>query len=113
MIVLAAPSIDVAGIMIANGGGGGEGSDNNTIGGNGEDPDFTLPTTPALGGEGLSTSGGDGGAGAADTLAARNAMNAAGGSGSGGGGGGGSVGVIRVLTGQQLAGSRISPPPVP
>jgi len=113
MIVMAAPSIDVTGIMLANGGGGGEGSDNNTSGGNGQDPDLTLPTLPALGGDSGSTSGGDGGAGAADTIAARNAMNAAAGSSSGGGGGGGSVGVIRVLTGQQLTGSRISPPPVP
>jgi hypothetical protein len=112
MIALAAPLIDVPGIMLANGGGGAEGGSDTAAGGNGQDPDITLPMLPALGGDSGSNSAGDGGAGAAATLAAANGRNAAAGS-SGGGGGGGSVGVIRVLTGQQLAGNRISPPPVP
>jgi len=113
MIVLAAPLIDVLGIMLANGGGGAEGGSDAAAGGNGQDPDPTLPMFPANGGAGGSSSAGDGGAGAAATVGAGNGKNAAGGNSSGGGGGGGSVGVIRVLSGQQLAGNRISPPPVP
>jgi len=103
MIVLDAPSVDVAGTakIFANGGSGGEGS-GGLKGVDGNDAPLD-PNVAAVGGSGQS-SGGDGGAGARNDAMAGNASNA------GGGGGGGGVGVIRLFKATSLGGV-VSPPP--
>ena len=97
LIVLDAPMLKVSGIVIANGGGGGEGTDGLTVGNPGLDPDLTKPTTPAAGGANGSSFGGDGGAGAAGGTAAAAGSRGMGGIGIGGGGGGGGAGYIHVV----------------
>lgn len=92
MIVLAAPSITLTGVVFANGGAGGEGSGSATgVGNPGTD---STGVGAASGGNGGSGSGGDGGAGGA---AGATAGGAGGTATNGGGGGGGGVGVIRVI----------------
>lgn len=107
MIVLHAPmlSIGTNARLIANGGGGGGGA------GAGENGlpgfDATMLNSAAAG---ASTNGGGttaGGAGAFKGTAAT--KPSAGGGGSGGGGGGGGVGVVRVLSGQTISSSNVSP----
>jgi hypothetical protein len=109
MIALYAMAIDTTGGSIfANGAGGGGGGNSGGNGSSGSEP--TSPTNPAFGGGGAS--GGDGGTGAYDTFSASRGGNgsSSGANTCGGGGGGGGIGVIRVLSGQSLAGS-VSPMP--
>jgi hypothetical protein len=92
MIVLAAPSITLSGLVFANGGSGGEGSGTGSGTGNpGTDP---TGAAAATGGNGGSSSGGDGGDGGA---AGATTGGPGGTATNGGGGGGGSVGIVRVL----------------
>ena len=104
MIGLDAPSVNVAGIVFANGGGGAEGDDASP-GRTGADP---IGGAAGSGGTG-SSSGGAGGNGGAGAVADGGA-GAAGLPGvSGGGGGGGSVGII-LLFGTRIGTGTISPP---
>jgi hypothetical protein len=92
MIVLFAPQILGNGIVVANGGGGASGSNANTTGQRGLDPNPMQPTLAAPGGAPLGSGGGGMGS-------VGNSPGAAGGTGAfmeGGGGGGGSGGVIRA-----------------
>lgn len=108
MIVLHANAImlGTSGKIVANGGGGGAGAGNSQSGDNGED---ASQLTTAAGGGTFSSSGcTPGGAGAFGTTGAVSP-----GLGSNGGpGAGGGVGVIRVLSGQTLPPTKVSPPPV-
>jgi hypothetical protein len=88
MIGFDAMTITVTGTLIANGGGGAEGSGNNTAGLPGADSDSTI----AAKGGGNQTNGGDGGNGSAG---AANGPGMIGADGGGGGGGGGGAGLIK------------------
>jgi hypothetical protein len=101
MIVLHAPTLTVAGRLLANGGAGGGGA-TGSDGQHGAEPDPAEPLVAAGGGNGR---GGRGGAGAVDGTPAGTGDA----SGDGGGGGGGGVGVIRVLAGEVPVGPNISP----
>ena len=96
MIGLDAPTIACGSTLIANGGGGGEGSGPAIQGASGSDP---MGTGPADGGNGNTTLGGDGGHGSAGTSGGPGASGGAGttnaGSSGGGGGGGGGAGLIK------------------
>ncbi len=109
MIAFYAMAIDTTGASIfANGGGGGGGGNAGVDGLGGHEP--SSPTATPSGGTGAS--GGNGGDGAFGTTAAQSGTNgsSAGANTCGGGGGGGGIGVIRVVSGQSLAGS-VSPAP--
>ncbi|HUS27422.1 MAG TPA: hypothetical protein VMZ53_02905 [Kofleriaceae bacterium] len=109
MVVLdgAAVMMGVAGKIIANGGGGGAGAGNSTSGDDGKD---AIVLDAAAPGGVLSASGATpGGAGAFGSTAAGSPQPGA----NGGGGGGGGAGVIRVLSGQALPSTKVSPPPTP
>jgi hypothetical protein len=105
MIVLDAPAISGSGLILANGGGGGEGAGNTTPGENGADP---TGTAPALGGDGPTGNGGRGGNGSAGAAGGPGTNGVDGTSQGGGGGGGGGAGTIRARSGQDL-GSNVSP----
>ena len=109
MLALYAPNVAISGRLVANGGAGGEGADNNNPGSDGNSPDPNNPAQPATCPNGGS-SGSVGGNGAAGTT------NASAGANSGGaaaGGGGGGFGVIRILSGQTpvMTGGVFSPAP--
>jgi len=107
---IAAPAITISGLVIANGGGGGEGGDPNAIGMPGSDG--AAATQPSKAGSGGSAPGGDGGNGAAETMleggpgAASTAVMGA----SGGGGGGGAGAIILAADTLNTTGATISPP---
>ena len=90
MVVLYAPSIELASIN-ANGGGGASGANTPNSGDSGDDADVTAPTTAADGGEGAGGKGGDGNAGAAGPESGSDGAATV-----GGGGGGGGAGAIRA-----------------
>jgi hypothetical protein len=108
MIVLHANAIMMGtmGKLISNGGGGGAGAGNSTPGDNGRDA--SVINMAASGGTESSGGATPGGAGAFGTTGAVTPQPGS----NGGGGGGGGVGVIRVLSGQSLPTSKVSPPPV-
>lgn len=110
MIVLEAPSIAVTGALIANGGGGGEGTLVN-LGNDGQD-DRSFDQAPT-GGSGGSSDGGNGGDGAFLATAAKNGTNAGGGGGGGAGGGGGGGGLGLIRTKGSINGAMISPAATP
>ena len=113
-ILLEAPSIEVAGVLAANGGGGGGGGpgDGVLIGIDGQDA--LALATPASGGAGAIPQGSDGGAGAAGAEGSFAEAQPGGSYNSKGGGGGGGAGRIwlrhRAATPPTLAGAVISPP---
>jgi hypothetical protein len=108
MILLHANTIMMGtnGKLIANGGGGGAGAGQSTSGDNGQDA--SQINTAASGGTFSSNGCTPGGAGAFGTTGAVTPQPGS----NGGPGGGGGVGVIRVLSGQSLPASKVSPPPV-
>lgn len=112
MIGFDAPTITCTSLVLANGGGGGEGSGVTTAGAPGGDP---ITTAPAPGGTGGTGNGGDGGNGSAGAAAGggangKNGNNQAGNEGGGGGGGGG-AGFIKGTA--SALGSNVSPDPTP
>jgi hypothetical protein len=103
----AADLVTKDGTIYGNGGGGGGGADNGVSGNAGQSPSSATAAAPGGGGGGGGGPGA-GGPGAFGTTAAVNGIQDT--TGAGGGGGGGGVGIIRVISGQQLAGT-VSPPP--
>jgi hypothetical protein len=93
------------GLLFANGGGGGGGGDDAPGGPGGES---SSPTTVAAAGTRGLAAGGLGGVGAVNTQ-----VGGVGANGMGGGGGGGAVGIVKVVSGQTISGSTVSPPPSP
>jgi len=109
-IVLDAPTINGVGAILAQGGGGGEGSAGNT-GFDGFDG-FIDPLSRAfemVGGGGGST-GGDGGHGGGPMAPRSGNPGPMGGTNEGGGGGGGAAGITLVFRGQPAAQLAFSPP---
>lgn len=107
MIFLEAPTVQVAGILAANGGGGGSGGADPDVGNPGANANFNA--NPAPGG---STGGGStGGNGAAGTTGATSGVCGSGGC-SGGGGGVGRIWLRTRGTMADTIGSTISPPPM-
>lgn len=110
MIILEAPTIMATGLILANGGAGGEGSGTmagQSSGNVGADP---ATTAAARGGNGGTNSGGDGGDGSAGATAAGSpGLNGSGANSGGGGGGGGGAGFIKASPGASL-GTQVSPP---
>jgi hypothetical protein len=106
MLVLHASSLvaDSGARILANGGGGASGATKIGPGGNGSDPDPTMPLVPAPGGM---AGGGRGGNGYAQSLAPTYGLDGA--SEEGGGGGGGGAGYIR--SNQMLTNVITSPDP--
>jgi hypothetical protein len=96
MIHLHAPAISGnGGVLVANGGGAGEGADNSLLGAAGTDPIPQMPMMIPVGGNGQSI-GGSGGNGFAGSTAASNGLANPTGGLAGGGGGGGGAGFIRA-----------------
>jgi hypothetical protein len=111
MIVLYAPTVTANSRIIANGGGGGEGSSMFGSGASGLDPNDIVA---APGGAGNTGEGGDGGDGSAGVVAGSGIEGkpALSGSIGGGGGGGGGAGLVKALTRASL-GQLVSPPAAP
>ncbi len=107
MIVMDAQMKTFTGLLLANGGAGGEGSGSDVVGKDGAD---ATTTTAALGGAGGVPGGGDGGDGSAGTIAGAGAEGATGGA--GGGGGGGGAGLIKAPS-YTIIGADVSPPVTP
>jgi hypothetical protein len=106
MIVLAAPTLAfVSGSVFANGGGGGGGASSD-VGVAGHIS--SSPSSPGLSGAADSGGATPGGNGGFQSVAAESAAQATAGA---GGGGGGSVGVIRILSGQEIPATNVSPAP--
>jgi hypothetical protein len=107
MIVLHAGSlaISLGARLFANGGGGGGGAGTTTDGENGGEPAQPGQAAPGGAASNVGTAGGNGGF---TSTAAETAANGA----ASGGGGGGGVGVIRILSGQIIASTNISPTPI-
>jgi hypothetical protein len=104
MILVECPSVNVAGVLAANGGGGGGGADESASGTSGASGGASA--TAAAGGLGGSDDGGPGGAGGAG--ANRNGVNAAGTPDGAGGGGGGGVGFTASVSPPNVTGT-VSP----
>lgn len=113
-ILLEAPSIAIAGRLVANGGGGGGGGANGLARLGADGQDGTDNTTPASGGVGGIPQGSDGGAGAAGAAGMFADATRGGQYNSKAGGGGGGAGRIwlrhRAATPPILTGAVISPP---
>ncbi len=108
MIELVAQTFSVSGARImANGGGGSTGADNNTGATSGFDPTTTAAANVGLGGT-ISGSGGNGGNGWGGTTAAVSGFTGTSTEGGGGGGGGGGfIFANATLTGTQLSAGEI------
>lgn len=104
LIGLDSPIVMNAGAIFANGGGGAEGSGNNTKGNDGMESVNGLVAGPSGSASGI---GGDGGAGGATGAA----VDGADGTGGGGGGGGGGVGAVKLFQAATITGGVVSPPP--
>lgn len=114
MLIFEAPAISASGVIVADGGGGGQGASVSNDGMPGQDPDGM---TAALGGSkerGGNSNGGSGGSGAHGATQVgnmagdgKNSSKAV-----GGGGGGGGAGVVRVYGASALGGgAAVSPAP--
>jgi hypothetical protein len=113
MIGFDAPTIACASLLLANGGGGGEGSGEITAGAPGADPSTTAAAAGGTGGVGIGGDGGNGSAGPAAGAggSANNATSNSGIDGAGGGGGGG-AGLIKAPATASL-GAMVSPAATP
>ncbi len=98
VIVFDAPTVELPGIVFANGGGGGEGSSGAAGGNPGGD---AIPPAAGSGGKNGTPGGGDGGSG---SLGAAGSPGIDGSVGAGGGGGGGGAGFIHSTTTPTLTG---------
>lgn len=108
MIGFDAPTVSANSLLLANGGGGAEGSGTaNAPGAPGNDP---TTIAAAAGGSGNSGTGGDGGNGSFGFAAAAGSPGNPGAA--GGGGGGGGSGLIKAPAGASL-GTNVSPAPTP
>ncbi len=104
MIGFDAPLITVTSLLLANGGGGAEGSGQNNASGDVGDDSTALGA--AAGGAGSANTGGDGGAGSAGAAAGPGSPGAS--AAGGGGGGGGGAGLIKAPATATLGG-QVSP----
>ncbi len=106
-IVFSTPNLTIngGGRVVANGGGGGEGAGNNVPGSTGGDPSAINVNTPAIGGSGNTSGGGDGGNGGSGNSGA----NGMPGSNGGGGGGGGGTGFVKSLDPAPVLAGQVSP----